>query len=104
VLDRRLEHVRIDEDGQHAQGFVLLDETHSAHVGREIVDLGRAACRDFAVLFQVEVETEIFDVVEALIPLVKRFYVDGTNRGTTASSQVRDQRPAYETTRTSYDD
>ena len=34
-----LQHVRIDQDRQHAQCLVVLDETHTAHVGGEVVDV-----------------------------------------------------------------
>jgi hypothetical protein len=30
--------VRIDQHREHAEAFVQLDETHAAHIGREIVD------------------------------------------------------------------
>ena len=46
----------------------------------------------------------VFDVVEMLVPLMKRLYIDGTNRGAAAPAQICDQGTADETTRTGYDD
>src|ERR1700750_1163630 len=103
MLDRRLKHVRVDEDREHAQGFVLLDEAHPAHVCGEIVDLRRAAGSDFAVFLQVEIEADIFDVVESLIPLMKRFNVDRADRRAASAPQIRDESTADETTCAGYD-
>jgi hypothetical protein len=37
VFLRGLKHVRIDQHRQNAQGFVVLDKTHAAHIGCEVV-------------------------------------------------------------------
>ena len=41
-FERGLEHVGVDEDREHAEGFVVFDEAHAAHVGGEIVDFADA--------------------------------------------------------------
>ena len=37
--------MRVDQHGKHAQRFVVLDKSHPAHIGREIVDLFNAPGR-----------------------------------------------------------
>jgi hypothetical protein len=53
MLARSLQHVGIDQDGQHAQRFVRLNKSHSTHVGGQVVDIARAFRGPFAVFLQV---------------------------------------------------
>ena len=103
MLERCLKHMRIDEDGEHTQGFVLFDEAHAAHICRKGIDFGRATNRDLAILFQVEIKRKIVDVIEALVPLVKWLHVDCADCGATSSTQVRDKSTANKTACTGYD-
>src|ERR1700678_117364 len=91
MLERGLQHVRVDQDGQHAQGFVVLDEAHAAHVGREVVNLVHALRGDFTIRFFVEIEGEILDVAKALIPLVDRLNVDCANISVALVAERRDE-------------
>ena len=59
--------------------LVVLDEAHAAHVGGEVVDDVCAAQRGLAVLLLLQIEAEVLRLGEALIPLVKRFDVDGAD-------------------------
>ena len=103
MFERCLQHVRINEDREHTQGLVLFDKAHTAHIRREVVDLSRASGSDFAILFKVEVERNIFDVIEALIPLMKGLHVDSANGRATAPPQVRDESTTDKTPCASYD-
>jgi hypothetical protein len=67
--------VGVDQHRKHAERLVLLDETHAAHVRGKVKDLAGAFGGGLAVLFQVEVERQILDIVEALIPFVERLDV-----------------------------
>src|SRR5262249_56043072 len=92
----RLKHVGVDEHGEHAQGFVVFDETHAAHVGGQIIDVRRATSRCFAVFLHIEIEGNIFHVIEALIPLIERLYINATDALKTAAAQRRNKRAADE--------
>lgn len=65
-----------DEHREHAGRLVGFDKAHAAHVGGEHVDLAGILAGFVTGVFVVEVELEIFDVVEALVPLIERFDVD----------------------------
>lgn len=69
----------VDQNGEHAESFVMLDETHSAHVSGEVVDFVRAPGSDFAAFFKVEVENQVLDVIETLIPIFQRLAIDGAD-------------------------
>jgi predicted HTH transcriptional regulator len=74
-----LEHVRIDEHGQHAQGFILFDESHAAHVRGKVIDFVHALGRQIAIFLEIEIKLQIFDVIESLIPFIERFHVHGAD-------------------------
>ena len=73
------EHVGVDQDAEHAEAFVQLDEAHTTHVGGEIVDPVGAVDRLDAGVFVLEVEGEVLGSGEALIPLPLGFFVDGAD-------------------------
>ena len=49
---------------QHAEGFVVFDEAHAAHVGGELEDDVGACGGLAAVVLVLQVEREVLDVVE----------------------------------------
>ena len=55
-----MQHVRVDQHRQHAQGLVVLDEAHAAHVGGQVVDRAGASGGGPARLQQREVATTWF--------------------------------------------
>ena len=71
VLPRRHQQVRVDQHRQHAQGAVVFDEAHAAHVGREVVDDGGLAARRLAGLFVLQVQLQILDLGKTLIPVAR---------------------------------
>src|SRR5690606_15715739 len=75
----REKHVRADEHAEHARGLVRFDEPHAAHVRGEIVDLVRPLARLAAGSQVIEIELQVFNVVEHLIPLVEGLDVDRSN-------------------------
>jgi hypothetical protein len=76
MLEGCLQHLRIDEYRKHAQCFIVFDETHTAHIRGEIVNGICPACRNFAVFAEVQIEREIFDIIEPLIPVFQPLDVD----------------------------
>jgi hypothetical protein len=79
MIQGGLQHMSIDQHGQHAQRLIVLDEAHAAHVGGEVVDFVGTFGRIFAVFLEIQIEGQILDVIEALVPLVERFCVDGSD-------------------------
>ena len=66
----------VDQHAQRAKRLVVFDETHPAHVGREVVnkiDIGDGA---FATFLFPKIELQIFRFRKHLKPLLKRFHVD----------------------------
>src|ERR1019366_6132574 len=81
---------------------VVFDEPHAAHVRGEVINLIRSPGGPLAVLSKVQVEREILDVVEPLIPLIQRLDVHGTDLLVALFAEVRHQASADETPGTSY--
>ena len=75
------EHVGVDEDAEHAEGFVVFDEAHAAHVGGEVVDDFGVFADELAGVDALDVHDEVFDVSVELIPVVEGFLVDGADVG-----------------------
>ena len=92
-----LEQVRVDEHREHAQGLVVLDEAHAAHVGREVEDRVGALDGGVAVALEVEIEDEVLDVGEPLVPTGLGFAVDGADAGEPLAPEIGDEVPADET-------
>src|ERR1700689_3946435 len=89
----------VDQYGEHAESFVLLDESHASHVGREIVDLRCAPGSGFAVLLDAQVEGKIFNVSKALKPFIRRLDINGTNVLVALFAKLGNQIPPQEATR-----
>ena len=88
--------VGVDQNAQHAQRLVVLDETHAAHVGRQIVNNINAADRVFACRFLAQIQVPILNIREKLIPLIQRFYIDRAHLFA-LPTKVSDQMSADET-------
>ena len=65
----------IDQDREHAERAVVFDESHAAHVGSEIIDNGGVAERLFAGGFILQINPEIFNLGENLVPFIEWFDV-----------------------------
>ncbi len=89
--------VRVDQHAEHAEGAVVFDEAHAAHVGGEVIDDFGALERFIASGFFLEIELEVFDVGEFLIPLVEGFDVDGADVGVALGEEVGHEMTADET-------
>ena len=76
LVARGHQHVRVDEDGEHAEGLVGLDEPHPAHVGRQVVHPAGAGHRLPAGVEARQVEDHVLGVRRHLVPLVERLLVD----------------------------
>ena len=49
IVESGLEHVGVDQNGEHAERFVVLDEAHATHVGGEVIDFVGAFGGDFTI-------------------------------------------------------
>ena len=89
----------VDEHAQHAEGFVVFDEAHAAHVGGELEDGGDAFGGAVAGVLVLEVEDEILDAVSDLIPVVERLLVDAADDLDPIGKEVLDQMATDEAAR-----
>ncbi len=71
-----LDHVGVDQNAAQALDAEAFDEAHAAHVGREIVDFGGPFADAMAIGFVADVEAEILNAVEDLVPIGQRLFVD----------------------------
>ena len=85
---RGLKHVGVDQHGKHAQGLVVFDKSHAAHVCGQVVNRVRLLGGLLAGLLKIQIQDEIFHVVELLIPLVQGLDVHGTDFFETLPAQI----------------
>ena len=76
---------------KHAQRLVVLDETHAAHVGGEIVDVRGNLGSLSASVEPRQIELTTLDISEALEPLGERLRIDSPDVLETASTEVGDE-------------
>jgi hypothetical protein len=91
--------MRIDEHTKHAQGLVVLYESHAAHVGRQVVNNLATPNGAVALVMIPKIEDEVFHIVETLVPLVERLFVDCPDSRCAFSTKVGDQMASDESTR-----
>ena len=78
------------------RALLCFDEPHAPHVGGEVVHDGRAADRRLAGLELLQVEAEVLDLGEALIPALERLDVDGAQPRVPLPTQIRNRVPPDE--------
>ncbi len=66
----------VGQHAQHAQGFVVFDEAHAAHVGSQLEDYIDALRGPKAMAAVLQVQCQILHSLRRLIPLMYRFHVD----------------------------
>ena len=93
----------VSQHTEHAEGAVVLDEAHAAHVGRQLKDRAGSLDRLAAVLFVLQIQAEIFDAGDNLVPLVQGLDVDGADLARAAGNQILDQMTANKASRTAND-
>src|SRR5277367_335537 len=96
VQDGRLEHVGVDEHGEHAERFVAFDKAHAAHVGGEIVNVAGPFGDSLATRFQIQIQGEVFDAGEVLIPLTEGLNVHSPDSRAAPRAQARYETAADE--------
>ena len=69
----------VNQDAQHAKRFVVFDETHSTHVGSEVIDKIDIGDGAFAAFLFLKIELQIFRFRKHLEPRLKRFHIDDAN-------------------------
>ncbi len=74
-----MQQVGVDQNREHAQGLVVLDEAHAAHVGGEVIDIIRVDKRLYAGILETKIRDDIFRTLTNLIPLVERLEIDRSN-------------------------
>src|SRR5208283_3193539 len=93
----------VDQHRKHAKGFVFLDEAHAAHVGGQIVNITRALGGSLTILLVVEIQREIFNVPESLVPMIERLDVNSANTLVALRAQGGHEIAADKTTGTGYE-
>ncbi len=68
--------MRVDEHAEHAEGFVVFDKAHTAHVGGEVVDHFGVFADELAGVDALHIHHQIFHIRVELIPVIQRFLVD----------------------------
>jgi hypothetical protein len=86
--------VRADQHRQHAGRLVVLDEAHASHVGRQVVGFAGARAGPAAVGQVLQIQPQVFHVVETLMPFVERLAIDRPQMGVPATTQRGDQMSA----------
>lgn len=72
--------MRVNEHAQHAERLIVLDEPHAAHIGGQVeTDIGALQRGEGTVAIR-QVQSEILDVGEPLVPLGGRLAIHGPNR------------------------
>src|SRR5215467_14180335 len=71
--------MRVDEHAQHAKRFIVLDETHAAHISSEVVNKIDIRHGAFAVLFILKIDLQIFRFGEHLKPFLERLHINRAN-------------------------
>ena len=89
----------IDQDREHAESFIVLDEPHPAHVTGEIIHVLHALGGHFADLTARTIGDVIFGKVMHLVPFLQRLDIDGPDLGVAEGLEVLDQMAADKTTR-----
>ena len=71
--------MRVHQDAAQALHAEVLDESHAAHVGREVIDLHGAFHGLDGVGLLAEVHRQAFHARYALVPFRQRLAVDGAD-------------------------
>jgi hypothetical protein len=88
--------VGVDQDAQHAERLVVLDEAHAAHVGREVEDLVDAVHGALAGLLVAQVENHVLGALVELVPVLEGLHVDTADLGEAPCEQGVDEVAADE--------
>jgi hypothetical protein len=103
-LLRRAKEVGVDQHREHAERLVVLDESHAAHVGREVVDVLRALDGLDARVVELEVEDAVVRLVGHLVPLLDRAHVHRADVGVAVREEGGDEVRADEAATTPDED
>ena len=79
-----------------------LDESHPAHVGGQVVDLDGAFAGPPTGRRLAQIEAERLDTGHHLVPVRKRFLVDGPDSRETLFLEIADQGSSNESSRAGY--
>ena len=82
------EQMRIDEHAEHAKRLVQFDEAHAAHVGGQVIDNASVFDGLFAGFAPLQIQDEVFDVWEDLVPLGDGFDIDGAQIGVALALKI----------------
>src|ERR1700674_3553286 len=99
MFDSGLQHMCVNENGKHAQRFVMFYEAHATHICGEIVDVLSAFGGRLAVFLQVQVERQVLDVVEAAVPLLQGFDINSPKGSVALLAKCCDEVAADEPSR-----
>src|SRR5207247_1403396 len=98
------EQIRINEDRQHAQRLMTLDEAHSSHIGRMVVD-PNSSFESLETVFTVgQIELKVFNIREHLMPFANRFDIHGPKIPVTTPAVFGNEMASNETAGATKDD
>src|ERR1051326_8943753 len=72
------DHVRINQNAAQAFDAKSFDETHAAHICREVIDFGGSFTGADAIILLAEIHRQTLHAGNALIPFGQRLFVHGT--------------------------
>src|SRR5689334_12738778 len=81
----------------------MLDKSHATHVGRQVVQVRGVPSNRLAVLLEIQIERQIFDILESLIPFVDGLTINSPNSLNATAAQGSNQISPNEPTRSSDD-
>ena len=85
-----------DENVQHASRAIALDESHAAHVGREVVALASAPQRAFTGQRIAQIKHNVVDLREGLQPFLEWLAIYSPNWTPALAEKVGDEMTANE--------
>ncbi len=83
----------VDQHREHAQRLVVLDESHTAHVGRQVVHGLRTGERLITGVTQGKIELPVLDSIESLMPLLEWLDIDRHHVRAPIANQIGDEMP-----------
>jgi len=94
----------VHQHTQHAKRFIVMDESHAAHVGGQLENDVKPASSPPARRQIAKVASQIFDVGRRLVPFLQRLNVDRADNIDSLGQQVLDEVAANEASSTADSD
>jgi hypothetical protein len=96
MLSRSHEKMRVDEDREHTERLIVLDESHAAHVCGQVINQGRPFDGLLGGFLFAKIENHIFDIIELLVPSAERLDIDRAKIGVALPPEIGNEMAADE--------